>query len=116
MARFKTDVLDRALGKAFQGREKRRADLLARVMSAIAGLSRDVPFERAFVFGSIIRPGGFFNRSDIDIGFYGLRDEDVIRATAFLSSRIGIDVDVIQMEGHRLEGRIKEGVEWKRRG
>ncbi|GFP39274.1 hypothetical protein HKBW3S47_00973 [Candidatus Hakubella thermalkaliphila] len=52
----------------------------------------------------------------MDIGFVGLRDEDFFKAMSFISREIGVEVDVIQLEGHRLEARVKrEGLKWTRK-
>lgn len=69
------------------------------------------------MFGSIVKPYGFRKESDIDIGFMGLRDEDFFRAMSFVSGELGADVDVIQLESHRLALKIRqEGLKWTRNG
>jgi uncharacterized protein len=60
-----------------------------------------------------IRPHGFIPDSDVDIAFYKLKDEDFFKAISFLSRRLARDVDVIQLEGHRLEEKRKStGIKW----
>jgi len=76
-------------------------------------LARIIPIQEAYVFGSVSRQFGYREDSDIDIAVIGLRDEDFFKAMAFLSETIGVDVDVVQMEGHRLADTIKrEGSKW----
>jgi len=97
--------------KAQELREK----LLSDIGEALAELSQSVPFQDAYIFGSITTPHGFSPDSDVDIAFYGLKDEDFFKAIAFLSRRLERDVDVIQLEDHRLEEKIKStGIKWKR--
>lgn len=51
--------------------------------------------------------------SDVDIGFVWLRDEHFFRVGAFLSTMLRSDVDVVQLEGHPLEEKVKgEGIRW----
>lgn len=114
MKGFSTRILDDAVRRRRRlGEESRRA-YLKKVFSALDELSRDIPFDKAYVFGSLMKPGKFGGESDIDIGFLGLKDEDCIGAMARLSRALGHEVDVVQMEGHRFEAAIKGGIEWKR--
>ncbi|MFH1563321.1 MAG: hypothetical protein ABIF11_07910 [Nitrospirota bacterium] len=90
-----------------------RQKLLDEVARLLLDFSGIVPFQEAYIFGSLIKPETFFVDSDIDIAFYGLRDKDFIKAISFLSRHLNRDVDVVQLEGYRLEERIKkEGMKW----
>ena len=95
--------------------EKLREKLLSDIDEALSELLQLVPFQDAYIFGSITTPHGFSPDSDVDIAFYGLKDEDFFKTIAFLSRRLARDVDVIQLEGHRLEEKIiRTGIKWKR--
>lgn len=90
-----------------------RQKLLEEVKKLLSSLCQLIPFEEAYIFGSLVKPEAFFVESDIDIAFYGLKDKDFIKAISFLSRHIGRDVDVVQLEGYRLEEKIKkEGIRW----
>ncbi|MDI6735825.1 MAG: nucleotidyltransferase domain-containing protein [bacterium] len=90
-----------------------RQKLLGEVKDLLSDFSKVIPFEEAYVFGSLVKPGSFFVDSDIDIAFYGLKDENFIPAISFLSEHLNRDVDVVQLEGYRLEEKIKkEGIKW----
>ena len=80
-------------------------------------MSKIVYFEEAYIFGSILKPGRFYNDSDIDIAVKGLKNQDFFLFMARLSDALGKDVDILQLEKHRLKDKIiKEGLLWKRQG
>jgi len=91
-----------------------RKKLLSVVEEALSELSKIIFFKDAYIFGSITRAELFSPDSDVDIAFYGLKDQDFFKAISFLSRRLARDVDVIQLEGHRLEEKIKsKGLRWR---
>ena len=113
--RFSTYLLDRTIVREREERERQRQQQVARVLTALDALSQVVPFEQAYIFGSLTKPYRFFKDSDVDIAFVGLKDEDFFPAIAFLSRELGRDVDVIQLEGHPLRDRVtQEGLQWKK--
>ena len=115
--RFSTHLLDRALARERERRERRRRERLAEVFGALEELSRRVPFEEVYIFGSLAKPYRYFDDSDVDVAFVGLRDEDFFQAIAFLSQKLKAEVDVLQLEGHPLREKIvREGIKWKRSG
>lgn len=87
--------------------EEERKRVLQRTVNALNLLTREIKFSEAHIFGSLIHPYNFRDDSDVDIGFFGLADEDFFRAIALLSREIGRDVDVIQLESHPLKDRIQ---------
>jgi uncharacterized protein len=113
---YSTVLLDEAIKKKKKAQEDRRLQLLEKLSQALDALSREVPFEEAFPFGSVTEPFRFSERSDIDVGFIGLHDDHFFRAMSFLSAKLCVDVDVVQLEAHRLGERIKrEGTKWKKK-
>lgn len=102
-SRLSTFILDEVLERKRAEREKERLKLVERITKALDQLSRRIAFNEAYIFGSTAKPQRFLRDSDIDIGFVGLKDEDFFKAMAFLSSLLGRDVDVLQLEGHRME-------------
>jgi len=114
---FDTHLLDQGLLRRRELREKRRKERLEEVFHVLKELSDEVPFREAYIFGSLAKPFRFFDDSDIDIAFVGLKDEDFFQTMAFLSRKLASDVDVIQLEEHPLEEKImREGIRWMRRG
>ena len=72
-------------------------------------------FKEAYLFGTTTKPYRFYENSDVDIGFIGLRDEDFFPILAYLSRRLQRDVDILQLEYHHLKDKIKrEGIQWMR--
>lgn len=88
--------------------EQEKKQLLIKIKDAIKELSKNFDFKEVYLFGSVLKTKTFYTYSDIDIGFYRLKDCDFFKVSAFLSRYLERDVDIIQMEGHRLEEKIKE--------
>ncbi|HOJ27480.1 MAG TPA: nucleotidyltransferase domain-containing protein [Spirochaetota bacterium] len=116
MKQSPTYILDRIIHQKKEERERIRCELLEKVHTVIGELHSVIAFKEAYIFGSIIRPYSFTENSDIDIGFIGLDDKDLFKAMSFLSARLGYEVDVIQIERHRLGATIlSEGLQWKKK-
>jgi len=113
-ARPTTYLLDEVLRAKKEKREALRVAQIKKVRAAIDKLAEQLSFTRVYLFGSLVKPYAFYPESDIDIGFTGLKGADFFKAMAFLSSELGREVDVIQMEGHKLTPKIlKEGLRVK---
>ena len=113
---FSTVLLDEVIEKKKKDQEVFRLQMLEKADRALDGLSREIPFEEAFLFGSVTEPFGFSEQSDVDVAFVGLHDDHFIRAMSFLSSELCVDVDILQLETHRLGEKIKrEGTRWKKK-
>lgn len=110
-----TYLLDEVLAKKRKKREKIRRQQVRKVFAALDKLAGAVKFQEAYIFGSLTRPYAFFPESDVDIAFFGLKDEEFFKTMVFLSSVLGRDVDVLQLEDHRLKNKIlREGIRWKK--
>lgn len=108
-----TSLLDEYRRGKKQKAEIIRNETVKRIHDALKELSKKIHFKNAYIFGSILKPY-FSDESDIDIAFEGLKNEDFFKAMAFLADYLGRDVDVIQIEGHRLKDKIvKEGTHLK---
>jgi predicted nucleotidyltransferase len=116
MAQSSTYILDTILIKKKEERERIRCEVLHKLQSVLDELYTIISFQEAYIFGSITRPYSFYENSDIDIGFIGLNDKDFFKAMSFISARLGCDVDILQLENHRLRPVIlKEGIQWKKK-
>ena len=114
---FSTHLLDRAIKARREANERKRSELLEGALLCLGRLSKEIAFEEAYLYGSITKPYHFSSRSDIDIGFIGLKDEDFFRAMAFVSHELGTEVDIVQLESYRMTGKVKkEGIRWRRKG
>ncbi len=110
-----TDLLAAALAKKRLAREAERQAFILLAMQALDKLAGEMAFDSAYIFGSAARPFGFSEASGLDVAFVGLRDEDFFAAMAFLYNEVGREVDVVQLEGHRLAEKIVgEGILWRR--
>jgi predicted nucleotidyltransferase len=108
-------LVQKALAHKKVQREHLRQSVLDRVFEALEQLAGQVHFDEAFVFGSAATPYMFTDSSDVDIGFWNLKDEQYFFTMASLSRAIERDVDVIQLEtaADSLRTRIlKEGIKW----
>jgi len=112
---FKTTLLDQRLRQKQRENEKLRQQTLQRVLELLPQLATRYGFHRAYVFGSVTRKGRFRRYSDIDIAIEGLDDQQYFKFMADLYDRLEREVDVIQLEKHRLHEQIKEtGIEWSK--
>lgn len=108
-------LLDKYLKKIELKKERERLSLLKKSLRALKAISRDIPFEEAYIFGSILKKKKFYYDSDIDIAVRGLEDKDFFRFMASAADLMGRDVDVIQIERHHLQKKVlREGLLWKR--
>jgi len=114
--RFSTHLLDAVLEKKRKEREETRKKFIERTFAALERLAQTINFKEAYIFGSLVKPGHFLpGVSDVDVAIAGLEDKDFFPAAAFLSSELGIDVDLIKLEQHPLAETIrKEGIRWKK--
>jgi len=114
--RFSTEILDRVMAQERTKREQKRLKMLEAVFDALEKLSREISFEEAYIFGSLASPYLYFENSDIDIAFLGLKDEDFFHAMAFLFRELGAEVDVLQLESCAWREKImREGIKWKKK-
>lgn len=112
-AKFSTHILDQALERRRARCEQLRHELIHTVHEALTELSQEIAFTGAYLFGSLTCPERFSEKSDVDIAFVGLRDEDFFRALAFLMRRLARDVDIVQLEKHPHKDQIiREGIQW----
>lgn len=113
---FKTTLLDEVVEKKRKKQEELRLLLIEKILAVIGELSEKIDFEEAYLFGSVIKPFRFSERSDIDIGFVGLDDRHFFKVMSLISEEAGRDVDIVQLEDHRLADKIKRGgIRWIRK-
>ena len=111
-----TALLDEVIEKKKKERENLRLHVIAKILKAIDRLSGEITFDEAYLFGSVTKPFRFLESSDIDIGFVGLDNRHYFKVISYISEEAGRDVDIIQLEDHRLADKIKKGgIRWRRR-
>lgn len=110
-----TYLLDKVLQRKSIERERLRLASIEKAKKILKEMSKSIGFEKVYLFGTITKPYRFSEGSDIDIAFVGLKDEDFFSALAYLSRNLGRDVDILQLEKHRLREKIiREGIVWTR--
>jgi predicted nucleotidyltransferase len=109
-------LLDKVIEKNRKKQEDRRLWVIEKILIAIEKLSEEIAFNEAYLFGSVTKPFRFSERSDIDIGFIGLENRYFFKVMSYISDEVGRDVDIVQLEDHRLADKIKRGgIRWRRK-
>lgn len=110
---FSTHRLDEIVRKKREALETTRKELLIKLHAILSRLHEQRLFENAIVFGSVLKADTFSENSDLDIAFTGLADENFFRCMSIVSSELGRDVDIIQLEQCSFKEKImREGIEW----
>ena len=93
--------------RARRGRlEARRQVGLALAQRAAALLKADFGASRVAVFGSVLKPHLFHERSDVDLAVWGLDERLYLRALAAVLDLVpDISVDLVEVEQARAELR-----------
>jgi predicted nucleotidyltransferase len=113
---FDVSVWRRTNQKKALERERERLKVYDRTWEAIERLEERYPFDALYFFGSLTRPYGFFNRSDIDIGIKGLDKYLHYRFISDLSGLLKREIDVVRLEDCPFADTIrKRGIRWKKR-
>ena len=74
--------------------EKQRTQALQEAKKLSIVLAKQFPYERAYLFGSILKKGRFTRHSDIDIVVKGLNGTLFLKAYAFLLGKSNFPVDL----------------------
>jgi uncharacterized protein len=108
---FDTSIRDAAVARERAQREAARKEAFKRTVSALEEVAREIGLKRAYVFGSVVRPGWFRRDSDVDIAVEGV--DDSLSLAVRLSSKIGREVHVVPLGDSAIATRARrEGVEW----
>jgi hypothetical protein len=115
MPPFDTTLLDHALRRKKQVREKLRRETIQKLKHAVPRLAKSYGIDRVVAFGSAIKPGRFHERSDVDVAVSGLANEDYFSFMSALSNAIKRDVDVVQIEEDETKKLLrKSSLIWKK--
>ena len=114
---FDTSVLDRALTRRAAKWERERAALLHLLQQLLPEAAERYGLGSAYIFGSIVSPGRFSELSDVDIAVVELPASSFFKVAAFLSNRLGRDVDLIWLDEVHFAATIKRaGLLWTKSG
>ena len=93
--------------------ERTRKRVLRELDEALETLTERYTWETLYVFGSLIKEGGFTPRSDVDIVLGGLNKFDYYAFVGDISSLLNRTVDVINLEECPfVNSVISRGVKW----
>jgi predicted nucleotidyltransferase len=94
-------------------RERTRNRVLRELDEALETLAEQYTWETLYVFGSLIKEGGFTPGSDVDIVLGGLNKFDYYAFVGDISSLMNRTVDVINLEECPfVNSVISRGVKW----
>ena len=110
---FDTSILDAAIIRRRAKQERRRLALLNDVLRLLDHRAAQFGIRRAYLFGSIIRPGHFGDLSDVDIGVEALSPAQYCSALAVFSTELGCKVDLVELDQCHFAAKVRrEGVVW----
>ena len=109
MSSSTSELLDRLLQERAEKREHNRLITLQKVFTWLDQWADYYSIEKAFVFGSLICPGHFWETSDVDIAVEDIDRELHFQAISHLSRTVERNVDLIPLEHCHFADRIREG-------
>ena len=112
---FNTDVLDRALERQRTEREKLRMAVRARALRLLD--ESPVDLDEAILFGSVVRPGRFDARSDVDIAVPDLEPRAYFALMGHLEEGLEREIDLVPIDTcHFADSIRRTGLRWTRIG
>jgi len=106
---FKTDVLDAAIARRRAKYEAQRLATVATVRQWLAARAEYYGIQTAYLFGSMIRPGGFTPDSDVDVAVEQINPARFFEAMGELSEQVEREVDLVELGKCPFAHRIREG-------
>ena len=74
-----------------------------------------IRLDDAYIFGSLVRPGDFYDSSDVDVAVHAVLPRNYFDLKCHLEERIGRDVDLVEIESCRFFDSIRRhGYLWTR--
>ena len=112
---FKTDVLDRALARKRREREALRLAVQTRALRLLD--ESPVEIDEAILFGSVVRPGRFDARSDVDVAIPDLEPRDFFALMGHLEEGLEREIDLVPIDTCHFADTIRRtGLRWSRTG
>lgn len=105
---YDISLWESSLDKEYDAREKERLAILKASVKALKGYFKGKDVKQVFLVGSILKKGGFYPFSDIDVAVCGLKEE-YFKTLSGLDAVLGRNVDLIEIE----ECRFKDSLERK---
>ena len=115
MEPFRTELLDAVRARRQADGEAQRLATLERIIQWLTTEGSRYGINEAFIFGSVIRPYHFTERSDVDVAVEQMGVEAFFEAMGKLSEAVERDVDLVELLRCPFAHRIREqGVVWRR--
>jgi hypothetical protein len=109
-------TLNEATARRRAEREALRTSTLERARAVLDRLAPKYGITEAYLFGSVVKPGRFSERSDVDVAAAGLGENFWTFAAEF-SRALVREVDVVDLPRSRFAHRIRrEGLRWTPNG
>jgi predicted nucleotidyltransferase len=110
---FDTSVLDRALAERRTEWERRRTVMLDQVIAVLDAVAPEYGVMRAYIFGSVTKPGRYHDHSDVDIAVERPGGDRFFDFAGEVSRRLGQDIDIQPIDQIPFADKIRrEGVLW----
>lgn len=107
MRDFDISLWEKLKREEFASRERKRGKTLTDVINSLKIYFSSKKVGKVFLIGSVLKKGGFYDFSDIDIAVEGLA-EDYFHTLSDLETLLEREVDLIELEGHRLREEIEK--------
>ena len=108
-----TYLLDRVLIERKEALEAERQLTFKQVKEWLEANGKRYGIEQAYIFGSLIRPHRFTQKSDIDLAVESIEAEHMFMAMTALVEALGREVDLVELCKCPFAHRIRqEGVLW----
>lgn len=112
---FDTSILDEALARRKARNETERQRVLAKTLRLLDELGPTYKIERAYVFGSTVKPGRFHADSDVDIAVEQIDPRRFFEAMSEFFNRLGREVDLVELDKCHFAHRIRQtGILWEK--
>lgn len=104
--RFDTSLWEEALSKRAEKREEHRKQLLDITKKKLYSYFKNKKVKSVYLMGSLLRPGQFYEFSDIDIAVDGL-EEPYFQILRELEEILDRPVDIVELESCRFRQSIE---------
>jgi uncharacterized protein len=112
---FDTHLLNAALMRRRQENERQRLIVLNQVTEWLDARGADYGIDQAYLFGSLTRPNGFTEESDVDIAVEPIEPDRFFTVMGALTELVGRDVDLVELSKCHFADRIRQkGIVWKK--
>lgn len=110
---FPTPLLDARLARQKAANEQARQQILQMTRHWLGSNAAHYGIERGYIFGSVMMPGRFSDRSDVDLAVETHKTGDICALMGDLSMYINRDVDLIPLDQCHFAEKIRRiGLSW----